>query len=62
MAEHKATHKSIDIDNEPDAAEKYEIKALPTVIALKDGEVVGTKVGALSPDQLDKWVSGILKD
>ena len=36
---------TIDIDNNEEAVAKYGIRSVPTVILLKDGEVMNTMVG-----------------
>ena len=50
----------INSDEEPGLAEAYEVSALPTLVFIKDGEVVGNAVG-LPPEQdlrteLNQWV------
>ena len=38
----------MDVDANPDTAPKYGIRGIPTLILFNNGEVAGTKVGALS--------------
>ena len=38
-------YQKIDIDNNPDAAQKYGVRAVPTIIFEKDGRVVQQVVG-----------------
>lgn len=38
--------KKINVDNNPDSAQKYGIRGIPTILFFKDGEVKTTKVGA----------------
>lgn len=47
---------TVDIDREPTLAERYEVKAVPTVVAVKDGKIVGRLVGLQSEAKLRKFV------
>ncbi len=49
----------VDIEEFPDLASQYSIRALPTLMTFKSGEVVGTHVGMASNDQLNALV-GVL--
>ena len=42
----------LDVDEASDVAEKFSIMSIPTVIAFKDGEVIGKSVGLQSKDSL----------
>ena len=42
----------INVDENPSTPGKYGIRAIPTLMLFKDGEVEATKVGALSKSQL----------
>lgn len=42
----------LDVDEASDVAEQYGIMSIPTVIAFKDGEVIGKSVGLQSKDTL----------
>ncbi len=42
----------LDVDEASDTAEKFSIMSIPTVIAFKDGEVIGKSVGLQSRDSL----------
>ena len=48
----------IDIDENPDAKEKYEIKNIPTLVVFKDGEAVRREEGVLTEDE----ARALLKD
>lgn len=51
----------IDVDQNPDIAAKYAIRAMPTLLVFKGGQVVGTKVGALvQKKMLEDWVNGAI--
>lgn len=46
----------VDIDESPDLAVRYGIRSVPTLLAIRDGELVDMKVGAQSLSQLQSWV------
>ena len=43
----------INIDENPQTPQKYAVRGIPTLMIFKDGEAVGTKVGAASKLQLE---------
>lgn len=48
--------KSIDVDSQATLADRFNIEALPTVVALKDGREVGRHVGFMSNWKLNLFV------
>ena len=47
----------IDVDASPEVATKYQIQAMPTLIVIKDGEVVARHTGALvQKSKLEAWI------
>lgn len=54
----KLTIAKLNIDQNPATAPKYGIRGIPTLILFKNGEVVATKVGALSKTQLKEFLDG----
>ena len=46
--EGKAVVGKINVDEEPDLARTYRVMSIPTLVVVKDGEVVKRNVGALS--------------
>ncbi len=46
----------VDVDSNKEAAAKYNIRGIPTLMVFKSGEPVATKVGALSKSQLNEFV------
>ena len=52
----KAIFGGVDIDANPDLAEKYEVMSLPTFKAFKDGKIIATLSGAKSKDDLLKML------
>jgi len=47
----------LDVDENKEAAQKYGIRGIPTLMVFKDGEAQATKVGALSKTQLEEFVN-----
>lgn len=43
----------LNVDENPDTARKYRVMSIPTILLLKNGEVLDTVVGALSKAQLE---------
>ena len=50
----------IDIDANPETAPKYGIRGIPTLILFNNGDVAGTKVGALSKSQLSEFIDSAI--
>lgn len=50
---------TIDVDHEIGAAQKYGVRAMPTVIAFKDGRPVSQFVGVLPEGQLRQFIQGL---
>ena len=50
----------LNVDENPETAPKFGIRGIPTLILFKNGEVVTTKVGALSKPQLTDFLDGQL--
>jgi len=48
----------VDVDSNKEAAAKYGIRGIPTLMVFKDGDAAATKVGALSKKQLEEFVDG----
>ena len=47
----------IDVDASPEVTTKYQIQAMPTLIMIKDGEVVARHTGALvQKSKLEAWI------
>ena len=47
----------INIDENPNTPGKYGIRAIPTLMLFKDGEVASTQMGAQSKDKLVDWIN-----
>lgn len=46
----------LNIDEEPEAAEKFGIRSIPTMLLFRDGEVVASKLGAEPKSALKAWL------
>ncbi|MEL7124213.1 MAG: thioredoxin [Bacteroidota bacterium] len=46
--EGKATVGKVDVDNNPEVAMKYGIRSIPTIMILKDGQVVDKHIGTIT--------------
>lgn len=46
----------LNVDHNNETPPKYGIRGIPTLLLFKGGEVVGTKVGALSKAQLSEFI------
>ncbi|WP_145538058.1 thioredoxin TrxA [Yersinia alsatica] len=58
--EGRLTITKLNIDENPATAPKYGIRGIPTLLLFRDGEVVATKVGALSKGQLKAFLDANL--
>ena len=50
----------MDVDANRDTAVKYGIRSIPTLMLFKDGEAVGTEIGALTKQQLQEFINQAL--
>ena len=50
----------MDVDANPDTAPKYGIRGIPTLLLFNNGELAGTKVGALSRSQLTEFIDSAI--
>lgn len=50
----------LDVDANQEAAARFGVRGIPTLILFKDGQVAATKVGALSKSQLTAFLDGHL--
>ena len=50
----------MDVDANPETAPKYGIRGIPTLILFNNGDVAGTKVGALSKSQLSEFIDSTI--
>lgn len=58
--EGKLTVAKINIDENQETPQKYAVRGIPTLMIFKDGEVAGTKVGAMSKSQLSAFIDSVI--
>jgi len=46
----------VNIDESPDTPGKFHVRGIPTLMIFKEGQVVATKVGAMTKSKLTEWV------
>lgn len=51
----------VDIDAQPEVKAKLKVQAVPTIVALRDGEELDRVVGAQAADKLIGWVEGLAR-
>lgn len=56
----KLTIAKLNIDSNMTTAPKYGVRGIPTLMIFKNGEVAGTKVGALSRTQLAAFIDSVI--
>ena len=44
----------VNVDEEPDLAEKFGVMSIPTFVAIKNGEVLGTSIGVQDEEKILK--------
>jgi thioredoxin 1 len=57
----KLTVVKLNIDDNPATPQHYGVRGIPTLMLFIDGEVEGTKVGALTKSQLSAFIDNYLK-
>jgi thioredoxin 1 len=50
----------MDVDSNPETSVKFNVRGIPTLLIFKNGNIEGTKVGALSKAQLVEFVEACL--
>jgi thioredoxin 1 len=56
----KALFAKVNVDDDPGLAQQFQVLSIPTIVVLRDGEVVGRIVGARSARQLNEDISRLL--
>ena len=52
--------KELNVDENPRTPSFYNVRAIPTLILFKDGEVAGTLKGAYPKNHLAAWINGTI--
>ncbi|CAC9649042.1 thioredoxin TrxA [bacterium endosymbiont of Bathymodiolus sp. 5 South] len=52
----KVTIAKINVDENEQSPQKYGVRGIPTILVFKDGEVIATKMGALSKAELSAFI------
>ena len=50
---------TIEIDENPELSGKYKIKSIPTIVFIKDNEVVEKKSGVLNEAQIEEIIKSL---
>ncbi|NQX97343.1 MAG: thioredoxin [Flavobacteriales bacterium] len=58
--EGKAIVGKVDVDNNPEVAQKFGIRNIPTILFIKNGEVIDKQVGAAQKAQLTEKLDAIM--
>jgi len=56
----KLTIAKINVDENQTTPQKYAVRGIPTLMIFKNGEVAGTKVGAMSKSQLAAFIDSVI--
>ena len=54
----KVTIAKVNIDENPELANQYGVRSIPTLVMFKDGQPASVQVGAKSKGDLAKWIEG----
>jgi thioredoxin 2 len=52
----------VDVDQAPRLSQRFEVRAVPTLMVLRDGEVLARQPGAAPEPALRSWLDGALSD
>ena len=50
----------VNVDNDEALARRYNISVIPTLVLIRNGEVLKTSVGYMDADALRAWIDGAL--
>jgi len=56
----KMTIGKVNVDDNVELSEKFQIRTIPTILVLKGGEIVGKHVGATSKSELVKFIDSVV--
>lgn len=52
----------VNVDNSADIAQKYNVRGIPTLMLVQNGQVVATKSGTQTKEQLKAFINSNIKD
>ena len=50
----------LNVDENPETAQKYNVRGIPTLIYFNEGEIIETKIGSLPKSALNEWIESLL--
>ena len=50
----------LNIDENPEIPQKYNVRGIPTLMMFKEGKLIDTKVGSLPKSALNEWIESHL--
>jgi len=50
----------VDVDANTGVAKAHGVRSLPTLLLVRDGQVLGKRVGVLTAQQMAEWAEGLL--
>lgn len=48
---------SIDVDDNPELAERYQISSIPKLMLVRDGKILAEQIGGMSGKQIQNWIA-----
>ena len=51
----------VNVDEAPGVSARYRVQGIPTLLMLRDGELVDRQVGAVPPDRLVAWARQVVE-
>jgi thioredoxin-like negative regulator of GroEL len=51
---------SIDVDDCPELARRYQVAGVPSLLFLREGQMVARRIGELSEHDLEDWIESLL--
>lgn len=54
---HALATAAIDIDEAPDLADRYSVTAVPSLLLLREGQVISRRLGEINETALDDWIA-----
>ena len=46
----------MNVDEQPELSEKFEVASIPTLLLFKDGKIIANRVGATTKEGLKEWI------